>query len=659
MALLVANHTKSTFNNSCRSIPVSKGPPKRKTRPTTTTPSISLPNLSPGADTDKWTPLAASGGENDWSGPAVPKGKRKVDKTATPPNSTGTSEAGRQFEQAVDQKTENYATLFQTLLESNCMLHKEIARLRRDHKRAMSQLAHFSSRDHGRHDGQFEQCQQCKGGTSPCSSSTQADLYSSFESGSEEKSCIKSKKYSISDGKPANHSTTSESEEDCYAPSVVYDTPEEFCYENSSDDESGKHHVRATEPYRITYISSSSSNESICTSSQYASPRLLVGRMWENFSVGDYTEEEALPSAGVGKEKKWAHRVTVPEPFSMTVRERNSLKKKTKSMLIAEKEQEEREALLDAKLRKPFHASPIPASTYLPLHGLINAKNAQRKELVKKMAGNMLKSGEKPFKFSRKEEERKQKKAAWLKQAEEQNIARFRGKAFKAKPVPPKLFQASVEEAQELEEYRRIRARIRAEELLAKSKSPFSVRQQSSKGGGMTTHDQCIPKDHYRPHHRKKFSFQPQITRKIPDYDKAYEKLQQQLLLKKQAKLTTVSEPFKLHTERRAKIRQPDVNTQSDSGIEDKGEKVPLLDDPPPYTPVMTSPVMNETARRRKLLAQEKLAQAMLRDAVEEDQRKARKKREKDFQKIVVKKSYNVNEFLQEKKRKLKIHEFR
>ena len=653
-SLIDRNHARSTFKNSCRTVPVTKKSPiRRKTRPATA-PSISLPNISPGEDTADWTPLA--GGGNDWSGPAVPKSNCTVNKAATSPNTfPNTSEAGQPLGQALNQKTDNYATLFQTLLESNCMLHKEISRLRQDHKKAMSRLAHFS-RDHGMQDGQVEQCEQCghaKGGASPRHSSYRS--YGSSES----------KKSSISHGKPAKHiaETPSESEEDCYEPSITYDTPEEFHYDYSSHDDSEKHSRRSIEPYQITYISSSSS-ESMC-SSQFASPRLLVGKMWENFSIGDYPVEDfckAFPNAGGGNEKEWTRKGTVPEPFSMTVREGNNLsnKKKTKSMLIAEKELEEREALLDAKLKKPFHASPMPASTYLPLHGLINAKNAQRKELVKKMTGNMLKSSEKPFQFSKREEERKQRKAAWLKQAEEQNITRFRGKTFKAKPVPPKLFHSSVEEeAQELEEYRRIRTRIRAEELLAKSKSPFSLRQQ---GAVDSAHNQCIPKEHFRPHSRNRYSFQPQITHKVPDYDKAYEKLQRQLLLKKQAKLTTVSEPFKLHTEKRAKIRQPvdNANAQSDSGIEDKGEKVPLR----PYSPVMTSPVitspvMTATARRRRLLAQEKLAEAMLRDAVEEDQKKARKRRERDFQKMVAKKSFNVNNFLQEKKKKLKIHEFR
>lgn len=661
MTSLSANHALSVFKNSCCSAPVRKGPPNPGSRPKTapTVASTSLPNLS---DTNESRPQTAKGGgraRGDWSGPAVPKSNCNV-KKSSPPTSTEAVEDVKD----VKQPTDNYTTLFQTLLESNSLLHKEITRLRRDHKKAMSRLAHLG-RDHSRQDRKVEECTQCLH-TKRDSSLHDSHMHVKGSWVPESEVYVKkSQKEAIGSKKSMMYSTqrASDSEDECFEPSVMYDTPEEFHYDDSSDDDSDKVSVRSIESYQITYISSSSSsspNESTC-SSRYASPKMLVNRMWENFSVGDYPVEDFSDAFASGgrKGKQWAPKVTIPEPFSMTMREANTLKKrKTKSMIIAEKEQEEREALLDAKSRKQFHASPVPANTYLPLHDLINAKNAQRKELVRKMSGNMLRSSQKPFKFSKRDAERKRQKSEWLRQAREHEISQFKEKSFKAKPVPSKLFDPTVEEeAQERDEYRKIRSRIRAEELLAKSRAPCTVRQGAKRGEMVK-----LPpaQKNLREHHasRNSCTFQPRITHKIPDYKKAYEKLQHQLLLKKQSKLTTVSEPFNLHTEKRAKTRQPleIINVHSDSGIEDRLEKVPLsLDDPPPYPPVMT-----ETARRRQLLTQERMAEALLKDAVEEDEEKARKKRERDFQKIVARKSsaFDMTNFLEEKK-KLKMEECR
>jgi hypothetical protein len=645
----------SVFKNSCHAAP-KKGLLNSKKGPKTA--STSLPNLSDRAgDTDTEAensrPQTVTGGGEDWSGPAVPKGNHSAHKIASPLDSTPAPDSsvpsvphtvvGRQ------QPADDYATLFQTLLDSNSLLHKEITRLRRDHNKAMSRIALFN-RDHGsakRWDQKAEGLggnQRLKGNRDTRTCEDGFGVLDSFSESSGDRA----------QKRPMKDNVASRSEDECsYEPSVTYDTPDEFYYDDSDSD---NHSVKSIEPYRITYISSSSSEDVSTCSSQYSSPLKLVGRMWEDFSVGDYPVEdfsEAFHKQG-DEDKRWAHKVTIPKPFSMTVREANARKKMSRSMVIAEKEQAEREAILHARTLKQFHASPVPASTYLPLHDLINAKNAHRRALVKKMSGHMLKSSQKPFKFAKRDAERKQQTSEWLKQAREQEITQLREKPFKAKPVPHRLFDPAVdEEAEEREEYRRIRSRVRAEELLEKSRAPYTMRLQNAKAKGNPTFPFKSPS---RPRVRNNFTFHPRITHKIPNYKKAYERLQQDLLLKKQSKLTTVSEPFNLHTEKRAKTRQlVETNIQSDSGIEEKLEKVPFIDEPLPNPPVMT-----ETARRRQLLTREKLEESLLRNAAEEDQDKERKKREKRFQKIVMQKSsgYDLTEFLEEKK-KLKMQEMR
>lgn len=658
-------HALSVFKNSCRSAPITMSSNSRN-RPTTApsaNSSSSLPDLS---DTIKGRPKTAGPGGDDWSGPAVPKPNHVI-KTSSPPSppvpptETGVKQPGG----------ENYATLFQTLLDSNSLLHKEINKLRRDHKKAMSRLTDFRDDRKSARQGRDtdERCMRCQSSRAKEDKSSrrnrpQAYVKDYWESGSETH-LDKSQKGSGNRKSPKYDTDKSSVSEECYEPSVMYDTPEEFHFDSSAD--SDKLSIKSIESYQITYISSSSSsspqNLSTC-SSLYGSPQMLVGKMWEGFSVGDYPVEdfsEAFPNKeGMDGRKQWTPKVTVPEPFSMTVREASTIKKKTRSMVIAEKEQEGRDALFDAKSRRKFRATPIPANTYLPLYNLINAKNEQRKELVKKMSGNLLKSSQRPFKFSKRDEEKKQQKSEWLKQAQEEEISRFKEKMFKAKPIPPRLLNQSVEEEiEEKEEYRKIRSRVRAEQLLAKSKAPYSMRLQSHANIKLPPPPKLRPgKSHPGYSARSGFTFQPKVTHKVPDYKKTYARLQQQLLLKKQSKLTTVSEPFNLHTEKRAKTRQPveATNTQSDSGIEDRLDKVPPPpSDAPPYAPVMT-----ETARRRRLLTQERLEEAVLKGAAEEDQLKVRKKRQKDFQKIVAKKTsaFDLGELLEEKK-KLKMEEFR
>lgn len=690
MASLCANHAMSVFKNSCRSSPAIKGPSTAENRPKTASDakaSSSLPNLTDIGGSNCNRPKTA---DDNWSGPALPRPPLsksiQTDTSRVLPPSTE--------ETCVKPPDDNYSTLFQTLLESNSLLHKEISRLRRDHKKAMYKLTNLS------HDYESAK-RRDEGCTHTESRQPRTHVWQprpEVGKSKKTKNGACSPRYSRKSSKCEEDVS---SEEEFYEHSVVYDTPEEFNCENSSEaGDSDKLSVLSIESYHITYISSSSSSLSQEEEDHYAAAAaeespgaLVVGRMWEDFSVEDYPVEdfsEAFPGSEnhhgdkSGKGKEWTPRVTVPEPFSMTVREANSLKKKTRSTIQVEKDQEEREAAHHVHTRKKFRAAPVPANTFLPLYDLINAKNEQRKELVKKMSSNMLKASQKPFKFSKRDEERRQQKSEWLKQSEELETVRLKEKVFRAKPVPLKVLDPEVEaEALEKEEYRKIRIRMRAEELLTKSKAPYSMRLQ--KGGASLVQIPPPPealKNPLQERHRSpsghtrnniaknRFTFQPRITHKIPDYNKSYSKFQQQLLLKKQSKLTTVSEPFNLHTEKRAakssRERQPVENGGSSSSArcypgpaaaaDDEDNKLEGLFGPPSYPPTMT-----ETVRRRQVLAQERLAEALERESAKVDREKARKRREKNFQKIVAKKTLELcldGDMLEDKK-KHKLQEFR
>ena len=185
------------------------------------------------------------------------------------------------------------------------------------------------------------------------------------------------------------------------------------------------HSSRSTE----SLLSSSSSTSSL-TSSASSSERIQAGRanegdpftspgmqaierMWSDFSIEDYAprgsygNEQEKEGKRQDRKKEWTPKITVPKPFSMTVRESQSPKRKSRSMIQAEQERLEREALEEAELRKQFHATPLPASTYLPLYELINAKNEQRREEMKMLSKQILSDSERPFSFTKRDNERR------------------------------------------------------------------------------------------------------------------------------------------------------------------------------------------------------------------------------------------------------------
>lgn len=298
---------------------------------------------------------------------------------------------------------------------------------------------------------------------------------------------------------------------------------------------------------RESDLSSCNEEESttiLSNSDHYESPGMeAVQKMWDNFSVTgqDYFEKPVVKL----KQKKWTTRVTVPQPFSMTIREANSPTKKSRSLEIAEQEFLERKAMDDAETKKRFCATPIPASTFLPLFELSNARNEQRRETMKKECAKMLESTQKPFSFHKRDALKHDQRKESLKRSQDQEVAMLKKNAFKAKPVPPDLFDPDThQKLLEQEEYRTIFKKMRADQLLAKSKLPSRM-QESAKG----SHRKNLECHGAKPFMTEEHCFHPPRTHKIPDYEQAFHRFQQQLELKKCSKCTTIAEPFQLQTD--------------------------------------------------------------------------------------------------------------
>lgn len=319
---------------------------------------------------------------------------------------------------------------------------------------------------------------------------------------------------------------------------------------------------------KVTYKSiNSPDNISLCSNSDmdaFASPGIeAIEHMWDNFSIDDYAPSstwQSKPRQTTLGNKPWSPCITIPRPFSMTIRDENKKKKKSKTILAAEREKLEREALEEVELCKSFRANPVPASTYLPLYEMINAHNENRRQHFKANSQKMLHKMEKPFTFIARENEKKKAKEE-MKRTNEIEKQLEAGKQFKAKPVPPNVFDPAVNERiKEEEEYRKIRIRMRALELLANSHLPRNMQVKGSEytvGNLRKERREKMDKSAFLTKHH---SFHPFVNNEIPDHRQAYDEFQKQLMQRKeQVSTTTVAQPFDLRIDHRLSERKAKV----------------------------------------------------------------------------------------------------
>ncbi len=357
----------------------------------------------------------------------------------------------------------------------------------------------------------------------------------------------------------------------------------------------------------------------------FASPgALVVENMWDNFSVDDYWSVDTMEVKDSTKKSTelWTPKITVPEPFSMTIREAQTPKQKSRSLKMAEEEMLRKAAMEEVELNKKFHASPIPASTFLPLYELVNAKNEQRKEEITRLSKEFLKATERPFSFTRRDKEMRQIKAkqtALVKQIEEKERTK---NVFQAKPVPKNLFSPVIgERICEQEEYRQMRIQMRSKELLASSKLPGSMDlRYQSKRGRRRQSEQKKERD---------CLFHPNINGIVPDYDQAYCEFQKKLAATRRTKQTTITEPFFLHTEHKLSRKQQAVAPRAKvSQLSPKHSRSKT-------TPSIYPAQMTQTVLLRHSLTQDKLA----RKVQEQERNPERIQRSREIKRSIVEKS--------------------
>ena len=291
------------------------------------------------------------------------------------------------------------------------------------------------------------------------------------------------------------------------------------------------------------------------TLSDHEKALLKVDKLWKDFDIAKYSQRRHSATSGQHKSKEgkvggaktseWRHRITIPEPFNMSIREALKDSKKTKAQLELEQRRLERQREEEAECEKKFKARPVPSHVYLPKFEEIMEKNESRRHYVKQYCQELLKSQVKPFNFEVREEEKKKQRAhsAPIKRPERPKSG------FKAKPVPAHIFKPDVDEKlQEEEELRKIRIKMRSKELLREASLPPNMeareklkeqeRKEKVKKARQATKVRQRVKSAYRNAHV------------VPDYDMLYREFQKELARRKSAKEGTVVEPFELETDR-------------------------------------------------------------------------------------------------------------
>lgn len=172
-------------------------------------------------------------------------------------------------------------------------------------------------------------------------------------------------------------------------------------------------------------------------------------------------------------------KVTIPEPFQMTLRE---IEQSGAKELAKQKLKEKWNKSVENELRKKIHARPVPGHVHLPLYQKIVETYEQRRMERKQKISQRLKDLIKPFNLTQKREHEFPRS----KSMPDLSPSKTTTPKFKAKPVPRNILSSDVSKSlKQKEEERKLRIAERAEELLKSSSVPFSEKKQLKRSSSM------------------------------------------------------------------------------------------------------------------------------------------------------------------------------
>lgn len=249
----------------------------------------------------------------------------------------------------------------------------------------------------------------------------------------------------------------------------------------------------------------------------------------------------------------WASSITVPQPFSMTLRE---ARKKAQWLASPaafehEKQQAQRQGQEEAECHRQFRAQPVPAHVYLPLYQEIVERNEARRQAGIQKRKELLLSSLKPFSFLVKEEQRKEA----AQQRELGATAKVKVPKKATRKIPRSILEPALgEKLQEAELFRKIRIQMRALNMLQMASSPIA--SSSSRADPQ-------PRTATRTWEQKlgflqtDFRFQPRVNPAIPDYEGLYKAFQRKAAKRRDTREVTHNKPFMLRTATLHRSQQP------------------------------------------------------------------------------------------------------
>uniref|UniRef100_A0A3P8X3P0 Protein FAM161A n=1 Tax=Cynoglossus semilaevis TaxID=244447 RepID=A0A3P8X3P0_CYNSE len=257
------------------------------------------------------------------------------------------------------------------------------------------------------------------------------------------------------------------------------------------------------------------------------SPKSLLKNMWCDFKVRKNERTRKNQD-----QENWKHKMTIPKPFHMTLREAQRQKHGIRTRTEVELENAELRRQLEElkECQKKFRASPVPAHVYLPLYEELKD---QKRNIKEKEHPNQ--TVPKPFSFLERERLKKEERECRQSQqpSDQDNV-----KPFKARPVPKSVYvAASGQQMEEEQLYRSIKKQMRAQELLHSASVPTSMLER-----------RLSDRKKNKVDGESSFTHQPQINKDVPDFDASYRRFQKHLEKLKEVKPTTMCEPFDLRT---------------------------------------------------------------------------------------------------------------
>lgn len=256
---------------------------------------------------------------------------------------------------------------------------------------------------------------------------------------------------------------------------------------------------------------------------------------------------------------EWFPRVTIPEPFSMTIREQ--MKSEKKNQKLVREMQDEREKRIDAELKeshRKFKAQPVPAHVYLPLYEKHKINEEMRKQKLKQVSKDYLLKVSKPFQLTKSTRERRHS------YSEGQEDKKYLND-FVAQPMPDFYYNDEDlnERVKEEEALKQLKSKVRAVELLKQSKLPHSMELNEKKKKLEYERSQFFMQEMNRLQKEAENSKdKPKKSYDVPDYDELYKKFVIEFERNKaKARKNTKVEPFILSESR---VRESDFKNEFD-----------------------------------------------------------------------------------------------